>query len=198
MTTRKEISERIAELEDIKDVDTGKLMGNSVMEGMKSGLSPKEMFDLSDEIVETVYSHAYNLYNRGKYDDSLLMFKLLIFLDPEDPRYRMGIAACYHLLKEYEVAMSMYLLAGTLGDNDPLPFYHAADCCSQMDSAAAASMMLETCIAECQGKPEYRIIEERSKMMIDALKEKSDAELAKAAETAYQETIKEEENKKKK
>lgn len=139
---------------------------------LTEGKSPKEAMGLSDEYVEGMYSFAYNLYGMGKYDQALQLFRLMVMLNPMEQRYLLGLAACYHMLKDYDNAASSYMLCSILDPNDPIPYYHASDCFLQLEDYPMAYDALNLCIANAKGKPDYETIKNRAEVSLEVLKQK--------------------------
>lgn len=133
-------------------------------------LIPKEALGMSDAMIEGLYGQAWRLYNTGKYKDSCQIFRLLVMLNPTEAKYSLGLAACYHLMKDYKSAVNTYSLCGIIDPNSPIPHYHASDCYIQMKDPMSAIIALEMAIKRAQGKAEFKAIEDRAKMTIEALK----------------------------
>lgn len=136
---------------------------------IKQGMRPKTALQLSDDVMEGIYGHAYNLYNRGMYSEASHIFRLLILLDPTAGKYLMGLAACLHMMKLYDQAIGMYLLAAALDLKNPLPHYHAADCFIKLDSPGDASLELMETIEVAKKQPQYKVLVERAQLMIESL-----------------------------
>ena len=87
----------------------------------QQGVMPKDALGMSDAMVEGIYGQAYRLYNTGKYQDSLQLFRLLIMLNPTESKYSLGMAACFHMLKDYRHAAESYALCSILDPENPVP-----------------------------------------------------------------------------
>jgi type III secretion system low calcium response chaperone LcrH/SycD len=137
---------------------------------LTKGKNPKEAMGLSDDYIEGMYSFAYRLYSTGKYDQALQLFQLLVMLDPTQSRYLLGLAACFHMLKEYENASSSYMLCSVVDPDDPLPYYHASDCFIQIENPRMAYDSLKICIAKCGDDEKYKQVKDRAEVSLDILK----------------------------
>ena len=133
---------------------------------MEQGMRPKTALNLTDEVMEGIYSHAYNMYNRGMYKEASHIFRLLILLDPLEGRFLMGLGACLHMLKEYKDAAAMYLLCSAYDENNPLPNYHCADCFIKMDTPFDAVLELQEAVRKAGDSPEFAVLVERAQLMI--------------------------------
>lgn len=146
---------------------------------MNKGLNPKVAMGLSDAMVEGMYGQAYRLYNNGKYKDSSEIFRLLIMLDPTDARYTMGLGACLHMQKEYKAAINTYGLCGILDPENPISFYHASDCYTQMKDPFSAIISLEMAVKRAGEKAEFASLKDRALLTIKSLKKEIGASKAK-------------------
>jgi type III secretion system low calcium response chaperone LcrH/SycD len=137
---------------------------------LEHGIKPKDVMGLNDALVEGIYGQAFRLYNTGKYKDAIQLFRLLIMLNSSEPKYTMGLAACFHMLKEYENATGAYTLCGTLDPGNPIPYYHVSDCYIKMEDKRSALIALECALKRVGDKPEYATIKDRIIRSIDSLK----------------------------
>ena len=121
-------------------------------------------------MVEGIYGQAYRLYNTGKYKEAAQIFRLLIMINSTEPKYAMGLAACFHLMKDYKSATNTYSLIGIIDPQNPIPFYHSSDCFMQMGDQASALVMLEMAIKRAGEKPEFRTLKDRAILTAESLK----------------------------
>lgn len=146
---------------------------------VKQGILPKDALGLDDQMLEGIYGQAYRLYNTGKYREAGQLFRLLIMINSMDPKYSMGLAACFHMLKEYKNAADAYTLCSIIDPTNPLPHYHASDCYIQMDDRISAIVALEMSISRAEGRAEFHTLVDRAKMSIQSLKKEVKKELQK-------------------
>lgn len=137
---------------------------------LETGKVPTEALGFNKERIDASYGQAYRLYNTGKYGDASYIFRLLIFLDPTEAKYYLGLAACFHMLKEYSAAAQVYIACSALEAENPIPFFHASDCYIQMRDRASALLMLEMAVKRSGEKPEYQVLKERAVLTIQNLK----------------------------
>lgn len=138
----------------------------------EKGLLPKDAMGISDEMVEGLYSFAYRLYNTGKYDQAVQIFRLLILLNPTSAKFMLGLAACFHMQKQYEIAATSYILCTLVDPKNPLPYYHASDCYMQLGKSDLAIASLEACLKKMEGKAEFTAIRDRVQLTLDTFQEK--------------------------
>ncbi len=147
-----------SELKARKEKDLKILSGNL----FKRDYLMKDILGMSDNMVEGIYGQAYRLYNNGKYKDAAHLFRLLIMLNSTEPKYLMGLAACFHMMKEYKSATETYTLCAMLDGDNPLPHFHSSDCYLQMKDAGSAIISLTMAIKRTENKPEYNTLKRTS------------------------------------
>ena len=90
------------------------------------GMAPKDAFGINPNALENVYAQGYRLYNTGKYIEALHLFRVLILFNAAEPKYILGLAACFHMLKEYKKRNSILhnvLYDGYKNTDSLLPFF---------------------------------------------------------------------------
>jgi type III secretion system low calcium response chaperone LcrH/SycD len=136
---------------------------------MKQGLSPKDAMGLSSQVLEGMYAQAYRLYNTGKYPEASHLFRTLIVMDPTQAKYVLGLAACFHMLKEYKNAIYTYTMSSVVEANNPVPYYHSSDCFIQMKDYMSALVCLKLAIKYAGERPEYAKLKERAAMSLESI-----------------------------
>jgi type III secretion system low calcium response chaperone LcrH/SycD len=134
------------------------------------GMSPKEAMGISNSYLENIYAQAYRLYNTGKYTEAAHLFRILIMFNAMEPKYMLGLAACFHMLKEYVNAIQTYTMCSALDPQNPIPHYHSSDCFIQMKEYLSAMLSLELAIDRAGDKPEYAKMKERAQLSLESLK----------------------------
>lgn len=142
-------------------------LGNKMM---VQGLTPQDAMGVSNSYLENLYAQAYRLYNTGKYGEATHLFRILIMFNAMEPKYMLGLAACYHMIKEYYNAIQTYTLAAALDPGSPIPHYHSSDCFIQMKDYLSAMICLELAIDRAGEKPEYAKMKERAQLSLESLK----------------------------
>lgn len=147
-----------------------KAFGEITHKMFEEGMSAKEAMGISNTYLENVYAQAYRLYNTGKYVEATHLFRILIMLNAMEPKYLLGLAACFHMLKEYHNAIQTYTMCSALDPQNPIPHYHSSDCFIQMKDYLSAMVCLELAIDRAKDKPEYAKMKERAQMSVESLK----------------------------
>jgi type III secretion system low calcium response chaperone LcrH/SycD len=137
---------------------------------MKQGMTGQEAAGLDPQYLESLYAQAYRLYNTGKYIDAAHLFRTLILMNSMEAKYILGLAACFHMLKEYKNAIETYTMCSVIDPQDPLPYYHSSDCFVQMKDYLSAMLCLELTINAIGNRPEYSKIKERATLSLEGLK----------------------------
>lgn len=153
----------------------GKAFDELANKMLKEGMTPKETMGVSNSYLENIYAQAYRLYNTGKYIEATHLFRILIMLNPMEPKYILGLAACFHMLKEYKNAIESYTMCSVMDPQNPIPHYHSSDCYIQMKDYLSAMLCLELAIDRTKDKPEYAKMKERSQMSLESLKDQLNA-----------------------
>jgi type III secretion system low calcium response chaperone LcrH/SycD len=137
---------------------------------LRQGMLPKDAIGLDDVAMEGIYAQAYRLYNTGKYLEASQLFRILTMLNTTEPKYTLGLAACFHMVKEYKNAAQTYTMCGILDPENPIPHYHASDCYLNMGDKLSALISLELAVKRAGEKPEYAKLKDRALLSIEALK----------------------------
>jgi type III secretion system low calcium response chaperone LcrH/SycD len=124
----------------------------------------------SKDQLELLYSHGYQLFQSGKYNNALTFFKQLRELDPTSYRYAYSIAVTYHHMKDFEKATSYYLASMNLSPNEPEPYFYLFDCFSKTNNNEMAKFMLQEVLSVTEKQPKYRVLREKAKIELDKIK----------------------------
>lgn len=147
-----------------------KAFGEVAKKVFTQGMNPKDAMGVSNSVLESIYAQAYRLYNTGKYIDAVHLFRMLVIMNATEPKYILGLAACFHMLKEYDNAIQTYTTCSVIDAQNPVPYYHCSDCFIQMKDYISAMISLEMTIKHAGEKPEFARIKERAQMSLESLK----------------------------
>ena len=109
------------------DSDIEKLF-NSVLEGIQAGATFKDMYGVSGDTMEAIYSHAYEFYQQGRLDEAESLFRLLCVYDFYNVDYALGLGAVFQLKKRYDKALDVYAMAYTISGGDARAMFYAGQC----------------------------------------------------------------------
>lgn len=129
-----ELKELIQKLstEELKEPDIEKLMEDFVANKLLKSETLQKAFGMTDQQLENLYRHGYELYQKDNYAESVTFFNWLVILNPFIPKYWMGLAANRQLLGQYEKALQAYSIAALEDKVDPYPHFHAYECYEAM------------------------------------------------------------------
>lgn len=162
-----------------KHPDIGKNTEQVTTKFVQDGFTPKDVLNMSDVQLEGLYAQAYNFYQTGRYKDAVQIFRLLMMFNPNEAKYCLGLAACYHLLKEYDNAVQIYTMLSIIETENPIPFYHMSDCYIAMNDTLSAIVSLEMALSRVRGRAEFKMLEDRASLTLDALKKEASKRLEK-------------------
>lgn len=151
--------------EELKNVTS--TVGDNVKE---KNMLPGQALGFDDTTIEAIYSHGYRLYGAEHYEEAVTIFRTLMLLNPTEKKYLFGMAACFHRLKEYERAVKAYLINAIFDADNPIIYFHAADCYAHLGAVELAQSSLEDVIRIAQDKPQYQVLRERAMLMLEGMR----------------------------
>lgn len=148
---------------DISEAYEQLLKGTSVAEAL--GLTPEKM--------EPLYALGYSLYNSGKYEDAIKVFRALCLYQSTDVRFWMGLGGCQDSLKKYQDAAQAYAMGAVVtGLRDPEPMYYVGLSCLKDNKRQEAIEALEYVeMMGREGNAHDLDFKERSRALLTALKQ---------------------------
>lgn len=168
--TKKTIEESFQDAQKLgKEIDEG--FSETAKKMLNQGMTPKDAMGINPSYLENIYAQAYRLYNTGKYAEAAHLFRILIMFNAMEPKYMLGLAACFHMLKEYVNAIQTYTMCSALDPQNPIPHYHSSDCFIQMKEYLSAMLCLELAIERAGNKSEFVQMKERAQLGLKSLKE---------------------------
>lgn len=156
MTTKKTLSDK--ELEKL------------VLDFQRANVKPKDLYGFTDKEMEAIYTAAYNFFKSGKYENAKDLFTSLTLFNYEEQKYWMGLAATFHMLKNYDKAIEAYAFATFLNPMDPKPAFHACDCLIKKGDKANAIKALEAAITICDISKSNNDIKKQAQALLEGVK----------------------------
>jgi len=135
----------------------------------EKGMTPKEVMEITDEEISQIYSYAYHLFSGGKYLEARELFKMLVLLEPRQGQFATALGVCFHRLKEYDNALSIYMLSAILLPSDPVPLFYAYDCFMKLNEPVSAGIMLCNVISRAGDQKSYAKIKEDAQKLLEEL-----------------------------
>jgi type III secretion system low calcium response chaperone LcrH/SycD len=101
---------------------------NTMIAMISQGLSLKEVYGISDRIMNTIYAHGYEFYQTRRFDEAQTIFQFLYTHDIYNTDYMMGLAAVYQQKKNHAKAINLYALAYELDNKNGLALLYSGQC----------------------------------------------------------------------
>lgn len=143
---------------------------------MTSGIPLKDSLKIAPDVIEFLYSQGVKLYMIGKYAEALKFFYMLYLLEGKNPRYSMGLAACYHMLKDFDQAMVWYLILSMIDRENPMAYYYLSDCELKQGDKKGCLFFLHKTLDRIGENPVYSQLKERILRMTPLLDQEIDLE----------------------
>ncbi len=140
---------------------------------LAKGKTFKDQAGVTDQQVDNTYALAHYLYSQKKYTEAAEIFRTLTLLDPSSFKYQLGFAACHHFLGNYNLATMYYVIAGELAPDNPLPYFHAGDCCQKRGDPVSAVVCYRSTlerIAQLKDQAFWQTMKDRCELLIDQLR----------------------------
>lgn len=138
-----------------------------VFDFFSKGGTFKDLKNMSEDAMESIYSVAYSLYHNSKYDESLKIFQFLCFYDHFNKKYFMGLGACQQMLKNYKSALEIFTFITVLDSTDPRSMLYLGDCHLALGENDKAKGSYELAISWAGENAEYDQERERATNMIE-------------------------------
>ncbi|KUM05623.1 type III secretion system translocator chaperone SicA [Chromobacterium subtsugae] len=114
-----------------------------VWEAVSGGATLKDVHGIPQDMMEGLYAHAYDFYNKGRLDDAETFFRFLCIYDFYNSDYIMGLAAVCQLKKQFQKAADLYAVAFALSKDDYRPVFFTGQCQLFLRKAAKARQCFE-------------------------------------------------------
>jgi type III secretion system low calcium response chaperone LcrH/SycD len=134
--------------------------------GLAKELPPKEALGLPENMLEHIYTVAYDLFSAGDHENASAYFDYLTALDPENAKYILGWASTRHHMSDYLQALMGYAYALHLDESNPLPAYFIADCWLQMNQVENARGAWKEFLASTADKVGYEAQRKEAQLML--------------------------------
>ncbi|MET3108429.1 type III secretion system low calcium response chaperone LcrH/SycD [Oxalobacteraceae bacterium GrIS 2.11] len=148
----------------ISDTSTDEIasreIAQEILETLGEGATLKEMAGIPDQIMDGLYAHAYDFYQKGRIADAKLFFQFLCTYDFYNADYLIGMAAVHQQQKEYAQAAHLYNLAYTLDSKNIRAKFYEGQCwlflrekvkASECFSTVAGTKVTESLQKQAQG-----------------------------------------------
>lgn len=150
---------------DAKDEAALQALLDDITQGLAEGATFKDLYGVSDEIMEKIYAQAYELYQRGRLDEAERFFRLLCIYDFRNLDYALGLGAVFQLRKKYDKALDVYAMAYVIGEGDLRPLFYAGQCNMILRRLGKARRCFETMLQSPGDTP----LHDKARAYLDAI-----------------------------
>lgn len=168
---QREIQKGVEEMGEKMSAEISGQLKEVVGKVIEKGVAMRDVLGLQSEVTEGIYGQAFRLYNSGKYKEASQLFRLLVVLNGTEVKFAMGLAACFHMMKEYVTAAELYTVCGLLDPSSPVPYYHASDCYLAIGDKASAIIALEMAVSRSKEREAFAQLKDRATLTMTKLKE---------------------------
>ena len=142
-------------------------MTKAVLNGATIG----DVCNISQDMLESLYSLGYNLYTSGNYKDAETVFSGLCLYDHNDPRFWMGLGGSRQANGKYREAVDAYGLCSAMEAlSSPVPVLQAGMCYLKMGEKAKGSFVTAVSMGE-EGNPEHEAARGKASAMLAILEQ---------------------------
>lgn len=129
----------------------------------------KEELGITDGQMEAMYAIAYNQFQNTEFDAAAKSFSLLCMFDPFEYKYIFGIASCFHMKGEHELASMYYVIASGVDEKDPAPFFHTAECLLATNDKEGARDALALTFERAVISPQFSPLRKQAELLLKRL-----------------------------
>lgn len=144
---------KITDLLDSNQFDQHK---EELVHYFEKGGTWKELLHYDENLMQTQYQKAYDLYQKADYKSAAAVFSYLTVLNPYDYNYWMGLGIAKQSDRFYEEAIVSYTAAEAMNPENPLPHLHLAQCFYALNAHDQAVEHLKQAIAVAGDRPDYQ------------------------------------------
>ena len=113
------------------------------------GISEDKISPISLQLECQFYGAAFEFYENGNYREATKLFTQLVLTDPYSENYWRGLASSKQMVKDYQASLHGWSMVALFQENDPLPHFHAAECCLALDDKEDALKALDAALSLC-------------------------------------------------
>lgn len=133
---------------------------NLLQKEIAEGASLQEIFNFSDEAMDSFYKAARHLFEKQNYKEAADAFFFLTHLNPYVSTYWLGLGMSEHLGEDYHAALMAYSMTALLDTEDPLPHYHLGNCYKSIGDLENAAISYSRVLHLCSDSPQHLRLKE--------------------------------------
>lgn len=143
-----------------------KLNDNEVMQLVKEGLSPADIFDISKDQLDALFTHGLQMVQSGELQKARDVFFRLVQLEGTDERFIYALATTYQLEGDFHTAGKLYIQFLALDATNAEGYLRLGECFLSNQEYDHAESMFRTAMKEAQrGNGDDKVVGYAEKMM---------------------------------
>jgi type III secretion system low calcium response chaperone LcrH/SycD len=135
---------------------------NWVQKQLSDEMSVQNMIGFSDETMDQFYAAACHIFENKNYDDASKAFLFLVTINPYHYDYWLGLGAATQHCHDYEAAIDAYEMAAICQLDNPIPYFHLANCLFAMHDRDSALKAIEMVLEYSTGNDEYTDLRQKA------------------------------------
>lgn len=139
----------------------------------KSGGTLAALTSMTQQDLNVLHGYAYNTFQAGDFTTARNIFMLLSYLEHWNYDYTLSLGICHQRLADHEDAQLCFARCATLIMQDPRAPYYAGISYALTKKNVMAKKAFKACLLWCNGKEEYKSIEDSAKKLLKDCKEKT-------------------------
>lgn len=101
---------------------------NGFKQSLRTGRTPQELLQLSNEQMAKFYDAAYKLFQRHAFSEAGNAYLFLVALNSNNHDYWVGLGMSTQMQGDFEGAIDAYEMAATCELDNPVPYFYLAKC----------------------------------------------------------------------
>lgn len=117
-----------------------------VFQAMATGQPSEALLQMDPQHCKTLYNVAHLRFTAGEYEEALIVFHYLCWLNHLNADYFLGLGATQQQLKHYEKAINTLKYAAKLGPDEARPYFLMAQCHAALNHSDVAQQEFKTAL----------------------------------------------------
>ncbi|HBA9710313.1 TPA: type III secretion system translocator chaperone SicA [Escherichia coli] len=122
----------------LQNITNNENISTAILSAINEGATLKDINAIPDEMMDDLYSYAYDFYNKGRIEEAEIFFRFLCIYDFYNVNYILGLAAIYQIKEQFQQAADLYAVAFALSKNDYSPVFYTGQCYLRLKSPLKA------------------------------------------------------------
>ncbi|WP_257280806.1 MULTISPECIES: SycD/LcrH family type III secretion system chaperone [unclassified Endozoicomonas] len=122
----------------------------TITEYLLTGGTLAEANQMSEKGLESIYSHGYNQYQNGHFEEAARIFQYLCFYDHWNARNFLCLGSCQMMLKTYGQAIKTLEYAARMDISNPLAKVYMGDCYLALKERGIAEVVYKSALKDAR------------------------------------------------